>query len=129
MKSLVIALALAVVGFFMLAPASANAYDVINHSGVCSKAPGSAACQDNSSSKTDPLTGSNGLILKVSRIIAVAAGIVAVIMIIVGGFKFIVSGGEAQAVASAKKTILFSVVGLIVIALSETIFTFIVGNI
>ena len=48
-------------------------------------------------------------------------GGIAVIMIVVGGIKFTVSNGDASAVASAKKTILYSVVGLVVALLASGI--------
>jgi hypothetical protein len=48
-------------------------------------------------------------------------GGIAVIMIVVGGIKFVISNGDASAVASAKKTILYSVVGLVVALLASGI--------
>jgi glucan phosphoethanolaminetransferase (alkaline phosphatase superfamily) len=48
-------------------------------------------------------------------------GALAVIMIIFAGFRYTTSGGDANAVTSAKKTLLYSVVGLIVAILSYAI--------
>ncbi len=49
------------------------------------------------------------------------AGIVLFILLIVGGFRFITSGGDPKAVEGAKKTITSAIIGLIVILLSYLI--------
>jgi len=58
----------------------------------------------------------------------VIVGIAAVIMIIVGGFRYITSGGNDASVTSAKNTILYAVIGLIVVALSQLIVRFVLGK-
>lgn len=55
------------------------------------------------------------------------AGMVAIIFIIVGGFKFITAQGEPEAAASGRKTILFALVGLVVALIAVVIVSFI-GN-
>ncbi|MCX6811222.1 MAG: pilin [Candidatus Berkelbacteria bacterium] len=47
-----------------------------------------------------------------------AAGLVAVIYLIVGGFRYITSSGNAEAIEGAKATIVNSIVGLIVVFIS-----------
>lgn len=56
-------------------------------------------------------------------------GVVAVIMIIVAGFKYITSGGDSGKVTSAKNTILYAVVGLIIVALAQAIVFFVIENV
>ncbi|MBU0660680.1 hypothetical protein KKG22_00705 [Patescibacteria group bacterium] len=51
----------------------------------------------------------------------IAAGIIAVIMIIVGGFQITMSGGNSEAQSSAKKRITGALVGLVLAAGSYTI--------
>lgn len=46
------------------------------------------------------------------------AGIVLFIMLLVGGFKFITSGGDPKAVEGAKKTLTYAIAGLIIILIS-----------
>lgn len=48
-------------------------------------------------------------------------GFLAVIMIIYGGFRYMTAGGEEQGLDSAKKIILYAIVGIIVILLSFAI--------
>lgn len=55
------------------------------------------------------------------------AGLIAVLFLIYGGVQYIISRGEEDAVEKAKGTILYAIVGLIVIGLSATIVNFVVG--
>jgi len=54
-------------------------------------------------------------------------GAVSVIMIIYGGFKYVTSAGESSAVASAKNTIMYAVIGLVVAMLAWFIASYVVG--
>ncbi|MFZ6035784.1 MAG: hypothetical protein ACOYUK_01455 [Patescibacteria group bacterium] len=55
-------------------------------------------------------------------------GLIAVIMILYGGFIWITAGGNEDKVASAKKIISAAVVGLIVVLLAWAIVTFVVNT-
>lgn len=55
-------------------------------------------------------------------------GAVAVIMIVIGGFKYVVSNGEAAQVKSAKDTIFYAVIGLVVAILAYAIVHFVIGQ-
>lgn len=57
----------------------------------------------------------------------IALGMVAVVMIVVGGFRYVLSRGEAGEVKVAKDIILYSAVGLIVAILAYTIVNFVLG--
>jgi len=57
-----------------------------------------------------------------------AAGIIAVIMIIYGAFRYITAGGNAGAITKAKDTILFAVIGLVIAILAFTIVNFVIGS-
>lgn len=77
---------------------------------------------------TTPAGGANdaqGLITGAINIISLVVGIVAVIMIIVGGFKYITSSGDSGKVGSAKNTILYAIIGLVVVALAQVIVRFV----
>ena len=72
------------------------------------------------------LTGSVTAIL--SAIIA-ALGLVAVVVMIIGGYNYMTSSGDAGKVEKAKKTILYGLIGLIVCALAFVIVNFVIGSI
>lgn len=61
--------------------------------------------------------------------IIAALGIVAVIVIIIGGIGYMTSAGDAGKVKKAKDTILYGLIGLIVVALAFAIVNFVIVNI
>lgn len=56
-------------------------------------------------------------------------GIVAVVVIIMGGVTYMTSSGDAGKVKKAKDTILYGVIGLVVVALAFAIVNFVIANI
>jgi type IV secretory pathway VirB2 component (pilin) len=64
----------------------------------------------------------------VQFIMGVLGGI-AVVMVVVGGIQYATSQGESAALAKAKNTILYSVIGLVVAIAATSIVTFIINNI
>ena len=56
-------------------------------------------------------------------------GIVAVIVIIIGGIGYMISAGDAGKVKNDKDTILYGVIGLVVVALAFAIVNFVIANI
>jgi hypothetical protein len=62
-------------------------------------------------------------------LVSVVVGIIAVIMIIIGGIRFIVSDGDSGKVSTAKNTIMYALIGLILVAFAQTIVKFVLGRI
>jgi len=62
------------------------------------------------------------------NVFSIIVGVVAVIMIIYGGFRYITSGGESGAVGNAKNTIIYAIVGLILVALAQVIVHFVLNT-
>ena len=58
-----------------------------------------------------------------------AIGILAVIFIIIGGLRYAASGGESAAVAQAKNTITYAVLGLVFVVLAYAITQFVVQSV
>jgi hypothetical protein len=56
-------------------------------------------------------------------------GVISVIMIIFGGFKYITSSGSSEKVGSAKNTIIYALVGLIIVALAQVIVHFVLTKV
>lgn len=71
----------------------------------------------------------NNVIQSVIEILLFVVGIAAVISLIIGGIKYVVSGGDQQAVASAKNTIIYSIVGLIVAVVAYALVSFVFGEV
>lgn len=109
---------------FVLVPAPVHAVDVFDD--VCNgNTSESAACENNQ----DDITGSDGIFARITRLIALIGGIIAVIMIIIGGFFYVTSGGDSGKIKTARDTIIYATVGLVVIALAQSIIVFIINRI
>jgi hypothetical protein len=102
-----------------------SAFDLFP-STVCSgQAAKSPACQQ--------ATGQSGkgggpvvdIINTAANIIAIITGIGGVIMIIIGGFSLVTSGGNAEAVATGRRRIIYSLVGMLIVAFAWAITRFI----
>ncbi len=55
-------------------------------------------------------------------------GIAAVIMIMIGGLKYVMSSGDSNSINGAKNTILYAIIGLVVVALAQIVVKFVLGN-
>lgn len=75
----------------------------------------------------DQSTGrSAGELMKlVINLLSLVAGIVAVIMLIVSGFKYVTSQGDSNQIASAKRSLIYAIAGLVVVAFSQAIVQFV----
>jgi hypothetical protein len=76
---------------------------------------------------TDP-EGSSSLsdtVKNAINVLSLVVGIVAVIMVIIGGMKYVSSQGDSSGIASAKNTIIYALVGLIIVALAQVIVRFV----
>jgi hypothetical protein len=79
---------------------------------------GTAGCTQNESTFNKYAT-------LIVNLLSVVIGFVAVIMIIFGGFKYITSGGSSEKVTGAKNTILYGIIGLVIVALAQVIVQFV----
>jgi hypothetical protein len=70
----------------------------------------------------------NDLIRNIVNVMTAIIGAVAVIMIIFGGFKYVTSGGSHEKVANAKNTIMYALIGLVVVVLAQVIARFVLGK-
>ena len=63
--------------------------------------------------------GVTSFVRTIVKILSIVVGIAAVIMIIVSGMKYITSGGDSGKVSSAKSTLIYAIIGLIIAALAQ----------
>jgi hypothetical protein len=75
-------------------------------------------------STSDATQRVNNLIHTIVNLLSAVVGIVAVIMIIFGGLRYITSGGNDSSVTGAKNTILYAIIGLIIVALAQVLVRF-----
>lgn len=70
-----------------------------------------------------------GTVRSVGTIITFITGAISVLMIIIGGLRYTISAGDQGALTSAKNTILYAVVGLVVSIMAYAIVNFVLSNI
>lgn len=78
--------------------------------------------------QTSELFGQAGIFRTITNVLLFVLGAISVIMIIVGGLRYVVSGGNATAVTAAKNTILYAIVGVIVALLAYAIVNFVLDS-
>jgi len=95
--------------------------------GVCQNGgAGTAVCTNNT---TDPIAGPNGALIKVTSILAAVTGIISVIFLVIGGMKYVTSGGDSSGVATAKSTIIYALVGMVIALLARPIVSFVITRV
>lgn len=65
---------------------------------------------------------------KIINVLLFIIGLIAVLMIVIGGLRYVVSGGDSSATKGAKDTILYAVIGLVVAIMAYGIVNFVVGR-
>jgi len=76
----------------------------------------------------DQLFGAGSVFTMVSNVLLFLVGAISVIMLIIGGIRYVVSGGDQAQVTSAKNTILYAIVGIIIAFLAFAAVSFVSGQ-
>ena len=71
----------------------------------------------------------NDRITIVLQIVFGVLGAVAVLIIVIAGLQYVLSGGDPQKTSRAKDTILYAAIGLVVAVMAFTIVTFVIGKV
>ena len=73
------------------------------------------------------LFGDTGIFKQITNVVLYIVGVIAVIMLIIGGIKYVISGGDAKKVTDAKNTVLYAIIGLIISFLAFAIVNFVIN--
>ncbi|HMI09089.1 MAG TPA: hypothetical protein VK497_01680 [Candidatus Saccharimonadales bacterium] len=115
-KQLILAFAIVTgVGAMTLPAAPALAVNVFDS---CAGNSTAAVCKSQKDNATP-------MIKIVINLLLTALGMISIIMIIIGGVRYTTSQGDSSGIKSAKDTIVYSVVGLVVAILSYSIVNFV----
>ncbi len=112
-------------------PASA-AYNAFSN--VCSgQGSDRAVCSDattgnGQTTTNNKLFGPDGIMTKGAAILSIFVGVAALFMLSIGSFKYITSAGNATAVSGAKRTIMFSLIGVAVALLAQALIAFVLDR-
>ncbi len=125
-KQLLALLALPVLALGVVAPVSVSAADLSVKDGA------SSAKGNDQTSCIFPGAGCEGdetpLFQTITNVLLFIIGAVSVIMLIIGGFRYTVSQGDSSALTSAKNTILYSIIGIVVALLAYGIVNFVINS-
>lgn len=122
-KKIIFTLTVAILTLVPVMPASAALFDS-SVDQACQGVTGGGACNE-----TEANNSVNNIITTVINIFSWIVGIVAVIMIIVGGLKYITSTGDSNSVNGAKNTILYAIIGLVIVASAQIIVKFVLKKV
>ena len=64
---------------------------------------------------------------KIVNVFSIIVGAAAIIMIIYSGFRYITSGGSSERIGSAKTTLIYAIIGLVVVALAQILVHFVLS--
>ncbi len=74
------------------------------------------------------LFGPSGTFQTITNVLLFVVGAISVIMLIIGGIRYVVSGGDSTAVQGAKNTILYAIVGIVICLLAYAVVSFVIGS-
>lgn len=122
----IIAVAIVILSIFSF-NISVNAYDPLQGSCTGKANDESGLCKNNRSEakKGNRILGRDGILTKIAQAIVFITGAVSVIMIIIGGFRYVLSAGDSNATKGAKDTIMYALIGLFVAMTAQVIVSFV----
>lgn len=128
MKKLLAPLSLSVVSLLGLltftAPVSAQ--DIPGN--ICQASGGTYANGTCTKTGSPGLFEDGGTVRNVINILLFVIGIIAVIMLIIGGIRYVTSGGDPNSTKGAKDTILYAIIGIVVAFSAFAILNFVISN-
>ncbi|HUC20197.1 MAG TPA: hypothetical protein VMR98_01740 [Candidatus Polarisedimenticolaceae bacterium] len=125
MKLLMLVMGMVVAaGLALVSPALAASDPATIIGGACSNVGFLAGCAPGSQQLDAGPKGS--FLQQAANVFLFAAGIVALIFLIIGGVRYITSTGDAGRIQSAKDTMLYAIIGLIVTVLAVPIAGFVI---
>jgi FtsH-binding integral membrane protein len=113
-----------VIGLLIASSAPALAVNPVQQ--VCQGNANATVCE--ASSNNNSLLGKNGIITKAAKVMVYFAGVIAVIMLAIGGIKYTTSQGNPNELQSAKSTIIFALVGLIIAIFAQALVFFVLSK-
>ncbi len=94
-----------------------NATDEVKNSSVCQV-----------DGEKDPIAGQEGVIIRTVTILSYIVGFASVLMVILGGLKFITANGDPNSISSARNTVLYALIGVAVFLSSQIIVRFVISR-
>jgi hypothetical protein len=101
---------------------------------IVAASPQSTVCSTLGAGNDCNSTPSNGIdvnsaVTAVVNILSSVVGVIAVIMIIIAGIRFMTANGNSSNIASARSTMIYALVGLVVVALAQIIVNYVLSRV
>lgn len=132
MKRLLITLGLLMTAVLALALVAPHAYAVDVLDKACNNSNATSTptvCADNHPNGDNPFFGPTGVVTKGIQLFAMIIGVTSVIVIIVYGLRFMTSMGDPNSVATARRAIIYAIVGLVIAGLAQLIVSFVLARV
>jgi len=78
--------------------------------------------------KPNPDYCASGVFTNIANAFLFVLGAVSVLMLIYGGIRYTISGGDTASITAAKNTIIYAVVGIVVAIMAYAIVNFVIGE-
>ena len=72
--------------------------------------------------------GDPSIVRRAINIMLFGVGVLSVVMLIFGGFRYVISGGKKESVTNAKNTILYAIIGLLIAVFAYAIINFVLRS-
>ena len=116
-KQLVLSAVLVSIGLVLVSTSNVTAYSIYDGLNAA-----------HGTGQPTELFGVDGIFSTITNILLFVVGALSVVMLIVGGLRYVVSGGNNASITAAKNTVLYAVVGLIIAFLAYAAINFILDS-
>lgn len=132
-KLALLAFVLSLASTIIFSPGSIVALSAPGNYYIVSSASQDAACAglkeiDNAQGCGTKGAGVDNIVAAAVTILSFVAGIAAIIMVVIAGFKYITSNGDAGKVSSAKTTLIYALIGIGIAAIAQVLVHFAVNT-
>lgn len=99
----------------------------------CSQAAGSTFCKEQEESYNkpvgNPLLAPDSIAGRITQIVIVLAGVVSIFVMILAGISFMTSGGKPDKIATARNSIIYASIGLVISISAQFIVSFVLSSV
>lgn len=89
---------------------------------------GEGASSAQGSDQASTLFGSAGIFTTITNVMLFIVGAISVIMVVIGGLRYVISGGNSTNITTAKNTILYAIIGLIISIMAYAMVNFVITS-
>ena len=113
--------------FLLFSPVMA--VDVLDKTCTEANVSNSSFCDNvKSEASKNRILGPDGIITKATQFLVFLTGAISLIMVLIGGFRYVASAGDANATKAGKETILYALIGLAIVIFAQIVVSFVLSK-